>query len=50
MPLAGLGTPAVALPTASRNLMEGSAQDGLKAEKLFKQAAVISEEGEQLLP
>ena len=49
MPVAGLGTPAVALPTASRNLMEGSAQNGLKAEKFFKQGGVIGEEGEQLL-
>jgi len=29
--------------------MEGSAQNGLKAEKFFKQGGVIGEEGEQLL-
>src|SRR5262245_33593687 len=48
VPVAGLGTPAVALPTASPNLMKGSAQDGLKPEKLFEQAAVIGQESEQL--
>ena len=48
MPLSRLGTPAIALPAASIDLVKGSPQEMLMAEDLPEQLAVVGEEGQQL--
>jgi hypothetical protein len=48
MPLSRLGTPAIALPATSVDLVKGSPQEMLMAEDLPEQATVVSQEGQQL--